>query len=80
MYQLLTDMGKYFQHRLSAYKCHKEDTISYFEDTFDYLSPLLCRKVFFFFFSIQPPVAVGAVEIADIVYINRTVEGYLCMK
>jgi hypothetical protein len=46
----------------------------------DIKTKLLCRKVFFFFFSIQPSVAVGAVEIADIVYINRTVEGYLCMK
>jgi hypothetical protein len=46
----------------------------------DIETKLLCRKVFFFFFSIQPPVAVGAVEIADIVYINRTVEGYLCMN
>jgi hypothetical protein len=54
--------------------------MSFFEGTFDYLSPLLCRKVFFFFFSIQPPVTVSAVEIADIVYIHRTVEGYPCMK
>jgi hypothetical protein len=54
--------------------------MSSFEGAFDYLSPLLCRKVFIFFFSIQPPVAVGAVEIADIVYINRTIEGRPCMK
>jgi hypothetical protein len=54
--------------------------MSSFEGTFDYLPPLLCRKVFFFFFSIQPPVAMGTMEIADIVYINRTIEGYLCMK
>jgi hypothetical protein len=55
--------------------------ISSFEGTFDYLPPLLCKKVvFIFFFPIQPPVAVRAVEIADIVYINRCIEWRLYVK
>jgi hypothetical protein len=46
---------------------------------FDYPPPIFCCQIIFFL-SVEPPITMRTVEVADIIDINRAVHGLFCLE
>jgi hypothetical protein len=49
------------------------------EDSFDYSAPVFCCQVMLFL-TVEPPITVRAVKVADIININRAVHRLFCLE
>jgi hypothetical protein len=51
----------------------------FIECVFDYFPPFFCRQVLAFY-AVESPVAVGAVQVADVVDVYRAINGLFYLK